>query len=245
MATELKKPAGVVQGAEPVRLVAYLERRNEEERTRVSVMLHHDVAGMLAAARMDLSRLTARVAQDTELTDQLRRVDQLLEQVIRDARREMQRLHPALIDHFGLPMALRHLIEETCRGRGVQYTMDFAESVDGLEPPVPLAVFRVVELLLGQPGELKEFVATLTARRDQYLLELRCLSASPEQPPLLPATGTERELELLGLRSWLESLGVVWQQPLNATACELQLRLPRRLGDDPAAKPIASEASGA
>jgi hypothetical protein len=233
-----------MQGAEPVRLVAHLERRNEEERTRVSGMLHHDVAGMLAAARMDLSRLTARVAQDAELADQLRRVDQLLEQVIRDARREMQRLHPALIDHFGLPMALRHLIEETCRSQGVQYTMDFAESVEGLEPPVPIAVYRVVELLLGQPGELREFEATLTARRDHYLLELRCQPTSPEQPPLLPA-GTDRDLELLALRTWLESLGVAWQQPLGDTPCEVQLRLPRRVADDLMARPVTSEAPGA
>src|SRR5512137_3019278 len=85
-------------------LLAHLQQRAEEERQRLARMLHHDVSGMLAAARMDLSRLIAREAADGDAAEQLRRVDQLLAQVIGDARAEMKRLRPALIDHFGLPV---------------------------------------------------------------------------------------------------------------------------------------------
>ena len=49
------------------------ERWLEAERTRLSRMLHHDVAGMLAAARMDLSRLISHAPADSDLPDQLRR----------------------------------------------------------------------------------------------------------------------------------------------------------------------------
>ena len=73
-------------------LVAHLQRRLEDERAQVARRLHNDVAGMLAAARMDLSRVAGRVADDLELRDHLARVDQILEQVIQNARAEMQRL---------------------------------------------------------------------------------------------------------------------------------------------------------
>ena len=208
-------------------LVAYLQVRREAERTRLSRMLHHDVAGMLAAARMDLSRLISHAPADSDLPDQLRRVDQLLEQVIRDARLEMQRLHPALIDHFGLPVALRHLIEDTCRGAGVQYTMEFAETVEGLEPPLPIAVFRLVEALLRRAGTLKEFEARLTSRRDNYLLELVCIP-SPS-PAAANAAENEDEVEVLALRNWLQSLGVSWQQSRHEGATTIEMRLPRTI----------------
>ncbi len=71
----------------------------------------------------------------------------MLEQVIGHARAEMQRLHPALLDHFGLPVALRHLIEESA-GCGRRYAVELPDESDGVEPPLPIAVYRVVESLL-------------------------------------------------------------------------------------------------
>jgi glucose-6-phosphate-specific signal transduction histidine kinase len=187
-------------------------------------MLHHDVAGMLAAARMDLSRLLHKASADSDLPEQLRRIDQLLEQVIRDARHEMQRLHPALIDHFGLPMALRHLIEERCRTHGIQYTMEFAESVEGLESPLPIAVFRLIELLLENPTEIREVEATLSSRREHFLLDLSWVPANAG----LTGMGEQGGTELVALRIWLESLGVGWSQSTREQRSTIELRLPRR-----------------
>jgi signal transduction histidine kinase len=222
--TRKQTTAIATQGPEGQRLVAHLQRHHEDERSRVSRMLHHDVAGMLAAARMDLSRLIHKVSADGEVAEPLRRVDQLLEQVIRDARHEMQRLHPALIDHFGLPMALRHLIEERCRTGGIQYTMEFAETVEGLDSPVPIAVFRLVETLLGNPGEIREIEATLSSRREHYLLDLTWIPASPG----IATRDDGRDLDLLALRTWLESLGVGWAQSMREQAATIELKLPRK-----------------
>jgi hypothetical protein len=217
------KAAAGSQAARGTGLVAHLAASQEGERTRLSRMLHHDVAGMLAAARMDLSRLAGRAGQDAELAEQLRRIDQLLEQVIRDARQQMQRLHPALIDHFGLTTALRHLIEETCRARGITYTLEFAESADDLEPPLPIAVYRAVEQMLEQGPELREFSASLSVRRDAYYVELvREVEAGTEA-----GAGTAADDRAV-LRTWLESLGATWNESGDARRPVLELRLPRR-----------------
>jgi hypothetical protein len=202
------------------RLVAHLQQRAEEERAHVSRMLHHDVSGMLAAARMDLSRLMARVGAEGDLPEQLRRVDQLLERVIGDARAEMQRLHPALIDHCGLPVALRHLIEERCRRPGCRFTVELVDESEGLVAPLPMAVYRTVEALLGDDG-LQDFTATFGPRREGYLLEL---ALSPFRANPDPA----RVDDLRALRVWVEALGATWKESRREQAWLVELRLPRR-----------------
>ncbi|HEX9207235.1 MAG TPA: histidine kinase [Steroidobacteraceae bacterium] len=215
--------------AEAARLVAHLRQRNEEERLRLSRMLHHDVSGMLAAARMDLSRLAARVAPDGNVPEELRRVDRLLEQVIGDARAAMQRLHPALIEHFGLAAALRHLVEDRCRGPGRRYKVTFLDEATGLEPLLAIAAFRTVETLLA--GEAtREVTATLASRRDGYLLELT-LAPVPANPD--PAQADD----LWALRIWLESLGAAWKESSHEGTRRIELRLPRRAAAVPGEAP--------
>lgn len=210
-------PAAVAGAA----LLARLQQRTEEERGRLARMLHHDVSGMLAAARMDLSRLMARLPGDGDLAEQLRHVDQLLAQVIGDARAEMQRLHPALIDHFGLPVALRHLIDETCRTRGCVFTLEIIDESEGLDPPLPMAAYRVVEAILA--GErLQEFTATFGPRRDGYALELAVVPA--------PETGAAGMDDLHALRAWLEQLGATWKESRRDQRWLVELKLPRRAG---------------
>lgn len=219
-----KKP-GVVATAEVARLVASLQHSREQERSRLSRMLHHDVSGMLAAARMDLSRLVARTVEEGGLPEPLLRVDQLLEQVIDHVRDEMQRLHPALIDHFGLAVALRQLIEEKCRGSARRFAVEFADEAEGLAPPLPIAVFRMVETLLDDDG-LQEFAAALRPRRDEYVLELTLapVQADPDR---------RRTDDLRALRTWLEALGATWKESSRDGKWSIELRLPRR----PAAVP--------
>lgn len=213
-------------------LVAHVQQRREVERSRLARMLHHDVSGMLAAARMDLSRVAAHVV-DPELQEPLRRVDQLLDQVIRDARREMQWLHPALLDHFGLPLAIRHLVDETCRDKDVRFAMSLDETLEDVAPEVQIAVFRLVETLLGDCGGLTEFGARLGARRDGYVLEITLTSdaASDDGAPALA--------DLQALRTWLRALGVAWAESAQANRSSIELRIPRR---SPA--PVRSETPG-
>ena len=218
---EPKTAFSAAAGADAAALVAHVQQRREEERSRLSRMLHHDVSGMLAAARMDLSRASSRVTDD-ETQEQLRRVDHLLEQVIRDARREMQRLHPALLDHFGLPLALRHLIEDACRSKDVRYSVALDETVDGVDPDLLIASFRLAETLLGDGSDLAEFTAKLAARRDGYVLELTRVPAHPS------VEGPPRDDDVGALRTWLRSLGATWLESAQGERSIIELRLPRR-----------------
>jgi signal transduction histidine kinase len=218
-AKEARTPSAAI-GPDGVALVAHLQQRREQERLQLSRMLHHDVSGMLAAARMDLSRVAARVT-DEETQEHLRRVDHLLEQVIRDARREMQRLHPALLDHFGLPLAIRHLVEETCRARDVRYTVTLDEALDGVDPQLLIAAFRLVETLLEDPAALTEITVRLVTRRNSYVLEIIRLLA--EAPTIAATAAADRQ----ALRTWLRSLGAAWAESTQEQRSVIEVRMPR------------------
>lgn len=198
-------------------LVAHVQAQLEHERARIARRLHGDVTGMLAAARMDLSRMANR--GDADWDEQVMRVDQILEAVIQNARSEMQRLHPALLDHFGLAAALRHLVEDTCRSAGAEFAMDLPEFPEGgVSAPVALAAYRVVERLL-EGRALQRVGVRLRGSNGGLLLavDLDCTE------PLAPS-GRD---DLLALRAWLESLGGAWTEALRGTVLAVELTLPR------------------
>lgn len=202
---------------EAATLVAHVQAQLELERARIARRLHGDVAGMLAAARMDLSQMVNR--GDADWDEQVMRVDQILEAVIQNARSEMQRLHPALLDHFGLTAALRHLVEDTCRSAGVEFAMDLPEFPEGsVSAPVALAAYRVVERLL-EGRALQRVGVRLRGSNGGLLLavDLDCTE------PLAPSGRSD----LLALRAWLESLGGAWTEAHRGAMLAVELTLPR------------------
>jgi signal transduction histidine kinase len=202
---------------EAATLVAHVQAQLELERARIARRLHGDVAGMLAAARMELSRMANR--GDADWDEQVMRVDQILEAVIQNARSEMQRLHPALLDHFGLTAALRHLVEDTCRSAGAEFAMDLPEFPEGsVSAPVALAAYRVVERLL-EGRALQRVGVRLRGSNGGLLLavDLDCTE------PLAPSGRSD----LLALRAWLESLGGAWTEAHRGAVLAVELTLPR------------------
>jgi signal transduction histidine kinase len=172
---------------------------------------------MLAAARMDLSRLAGHLADDRDAREQVVRVDQILEQVIQNARSEMQRLHPALLDHFGLAAALRHTVEERCRAAGAEYTLDVPEFTDGMAAPASLATFRVIESMLGAKS-LRRVGLRLRQSAAGYQLLAEVERGESEDP-------ASRD-DLRALRAWLESMGATWSEARRGDVDSVELTLP-------------------
>jgi signal transduction histidine kinase len=212
-------------------LAAHVQGQFEAEKARIARRLHGDVAGMLAAARMDLSRLAGAHADDAGLREQVARVDQILEAVIQNARSEMQRLHPALLDHFGLSAALRHLVEQACRAGGAEYTLELPDFADArVSAPMALAAYRAIEALL-EAGSLSRVTVTLRENASQVLLHVDVDRTSP--PP------SESNNDLLALRAWLEALGASWSESDRGNLTSLDLALPPQAATAPTATPAS------
>lgn len=199
------------------KLVAHLQRKLEAERARVARRLHGDVAGMLAAARMDLSRLGSRMVDDQDVLEQVVRVDQILEQVIQNARSEMQRLHPALLDHFGLAAALRHTVEERCRAIGAEYTLDVPEFTDDVAAPTSLATYRVIETLLDAKS-LRRVSLRLRESAAGYQLQVEV-----ETKDGLDHAARD---DLQALQAWLQTMGATWSETRRGDVERFELTVP-------------------
>ena len=91
----------------------------ETERSALAKELHDELGGLITAAKMDMSWLSARLggSLDAECSEKLDSVMQMLNQAMMLKRRVVENLRPSLLDHFGLSVALRSHFDEHCRAR--------------------------------------------------------------------------------------------------------------------------------
>jgi len=206
-------------------LVVHLEQRAEAERRSLERELHDEISGMLAAARMDVSFLKTRADKAQSLQEHFERLDGTLDRAIRATRKIMQTLRPALLDHFGLPVALKHHVEETCRAAGVQSSVLMPEEFHAVDPQLQIATFRVVQELLGTGAGLEAFAAEMSELPEAYRLEVRM---SHGAVPSGVAVATQN-LDVAGLRIWILSLGGQWSMQRIAAGVTHTLQLPRKI----------------
>ncbi len=88
----------------------------ETERSALAKELHDELGGLITAAKMDMSWLSARLggSLDAESREKLDSVMQMLNQAMMLKRRVVENLRPSLLDHFGLAVALRSHFDEHC-----------------------------------------------------------------------------------------------------------------------------------
>ena len=151
-------PAGVEQQQElDARVAARTEelsslstellRLMESERALLAKELHDELGGLITAAKMDMAWLQSHVGEalDAPSQEKFKSVVQLLNQAMTLKRRVVEALRPSLLDHFGLPVALRSHFEETCRGAGVECVVTLPEDITDVESTAQLTLFRVAQ----------------------------------------------------------------------------------------------------
>jgi signal transduction histidine kinase len=125
-------------------LASYLQSLAEREKAEIARTLHDDLGGLLTAAKMDLSWLQSRV-QAPELQERLAQLGSVLDEAMDLKRRLVDDLRPSLLDHFGLPTALRTYVDAVCLKAGLQVDIDLADAAQGLSRDTAIAVFRIVQ----------------------------------------------------------------------------------------------------
>lgn len=140
-------------GRDPERggdLATWLQSTQESERAALARRLHDELGGLLTAARMDLSWLRARLEQvgDEAMRQKAASIDAGLSEAMNLKRGVVDRLRPALLDHFGLATALQAHCEEACRRAGVPCDVQVDEEISAMPPDLALALFRASEWAL-------------------------------------------------------------------------------------------------
>lgn len=126
-------------------LTHFLQIHNEREKASLARELHDSLGGILTPAKMDLAWLEARLGNDPEFRDRMRRLSALIDQGIDLKRRIIEALRPSLLDHLGLPSALQWYVEETCREASLACRLRVSDTLERLSPDLEIALYRLVQ----------------------------------------------------------------------------------------------------
>src|SRR5262249_4319801 len=114
-------------------LAARLLTTQEEERRRVSSELHDDLNQKLAMLEVDADRLGQQELISPEVRGDVRSLRDRVAEVSNDIRRVAYQLHPSVLDHLGLHVALRSYCAEFSKREGIQVKF----SNQKLDEPLP------------------------------------------------------------------------------------------------------------
>lgn len=125
-------------------LSSYLLAVTEQEKAELARNLHDELGGLLIAAKMDLAWLQGRAsAVEPEARSRLDTLGTVLDDAMDVKRRVVENLRPALLDHFGLPLALQAYFEETCAKAGLACKTEVPDVVEKIPQELAIALFRV------------------------------------------------------------------------------------------------------
>jgi signal transduction histidine kinase len=121
----------------------HLQALSEREKSELARKLHDELGGLLTAAKMDLSWLQARL-EGAAIQERLAQLGSVLDEAMDLKRRVVEELRPSLLDHFGLPTALRTYVESTCAKAGLTPVIVMIDCVS-MSKDAAIALFRIVQ----------------------------------------------------------------------------------------------------
>jgi signal transduction histidine kinase len=122
----------------------HLQALSEREKSDLARKLHDELGGLLTAAKMDLSWLQARL-EGAAIQERLAQLGSVLDEAMDLKRRVVEELRPSLLDHFGLPTALRAYVESTCAKAGLASQIVVEHACESMSKDSTIALFRVVQ----------------------------------------------------------------------------------------------------
>jgi signal transduction histidine kinase len=125
-------------------LSTHLQELSEKEKSELARNLHDELGGLLTAAKMDLSWLQSRVSDPT-LQERLAQLGAVLDEAMDLKRRVVENLRPSLLDHFGLPTALRAYVDSACAKAGLRADIVLPNEGVAMPKETAIALFRIVQ----------------------------------------------------------------------------------------------------
>ena len=125
-------------------LATHLQQLAEVEKSQIARTLHDELGGLLTAAKMDLSWLQPRITAP-ELQERLTQLGSVLDEAMDLKRRVVDDLRPSLLDHFGLPTALRSHFGAVCSKAGLRADIDIIEDAQSMAKDTAIILFRVLQ----------------------------------------------------------------------------------------------------
>jgi len=145
----------------------------EDERRHIARELHDETGQALTALKMNLEAIQSAIgdpAVDSRVGESIDILDRLLEQV----RNLSLDLHPAVLDDFGLPAALRFYARRVAQRGGLELELRIDEFAERPPPAIEASCFRVAqEALTNIVRHARARRLTIELRREGATVHLR------------------------------------------------------------------------
>ena len=153
----------------------------EEERRRIARELHDDIVQKIAVLAITMSRLKLRVPPEEPIAQDLAGIQQRVFGLADDVRQLSHQLHPALLEHAGLRVALASFTDEFKRLEGIEVGLAVPENLvsgnnDAIPRDIAVCVYRVVQESLrnvAKHSQAKRAEVTLAIEDNTLLLTVR------------------------------------------------------------------------
>jgi len=193
-------------------LSTHLQELAEEEKSELARNLHDELGGLLTAAKMDLSWVQSRVT-DPGLQERLAQLGSVLDEAMDLKRRVVEGLRPSLLDHFGLPTAVRAYVDSACAKAGLRTELTLPENGTPMAKATAIALFRIVQEgvtnIIRHAGA-RSVTLRLAAESDAYRITLSddgsgFDATGPEPGSSHGITGMRQRVRALGGQFEMES----------------------------------------
>jgi signal transduction histidine kinase len=208
-------------------LSTHLQQFAEKEKSELARHLHDELGGLLTAAKMDLSWLQSRITQ-APYHERLAQLGSVLDDAMNLKRRVVEDLRPSLLDHFGLPTALRAHVEHVCTKAGLQCDVTMSDDAESMPKDLQIAVFRVIQEGLGnvvRHAHAQQVRLAVTGDRQRYLLMLTDDGCGMK----MDGNAFRWSHGLAGMRHRVQAMGgnfAIESSPAQGTT--LRIEIPRR-----------------
>jgi signal transduction histidine kinase len=197
--------------AELSELATFLQNSAESERSALAKELHDELGGLITAAKMDMAWLQAHIGNslDAASDEKFRSVVQMLNQAMTLKRRVVESLRPSLLDHFGLPVALRSHLDENCGRAGLDYVATLPEETLDLAPATQLVLFRVAQEVLNSVlarGTAKNIELVIEAEGEGYAMLVGDDGGAIDEDMLRALVGMRHRVQGAGGKLEVESV---------------------------------------
>ena len=202
-----KREADLRRSSENLRaLTARLITAQEEESKRISRELHDDFNQNIAALVIGIETIKKQIPESAKtLPEQLTELQTQAETLSDDVRRVAHTLHPSILDHLGLVVALESYCAEFTQKTGIKTKFTHRNIRRALSKDVALCLYRVVQESLQnvrKHSDAKQAEVSVTKTKGRV-----CLAVSDD------GVGFETELQSgergIGLTSMEERVRLV------------------------------------
>lgn len=183
----------------------HLQALSEREKWELARKLHDELGGLLTAAKMDLSWLQSRL-EGAAIQERLSQLGGVLDEAMDLKRRVVEELRPSLLDHFGLPTAVRAYVESMCGKEGLSVVVDLVHGCESMSKEASIGLFRIVQEGL---ANIIRHAHAHTVKLDMHGDELSCVLTLTDDGRGFDADSPEFRWShgLMGMRQRAEGLG--------------------------------------